>query len=428
MRRLMIGSVWAYFLVLLIGPLFYLVVQSFSEGIAPFWTELTRPEALHGFLLTAEITVIVLVVNLCFGTVTALVLVRQKFPGRTFLSGLIDLPFAVSPVIAGFMLILLFGPDTILGSFFGSLGVKVLFAFPAMVLATLFATFPFVVRELTPLLQTIGTESEEAARTLGAGEWQVFLQSDLACVAMGADLRRHAHRRPLHWRIRGRARGLGEYSPVDANGHAAHLSELCRFQLYRRQRRGLRAAGGLIRNPGIAGDRQGEGPSCDPTDVCRSSMKIEVKDLAKTFGPVVAVGGVSFQVEEGELLGLLGPSGSGKTTVLRMIAGLEAPSSGDIWIDGRRVNDLTVQERNIGFVFQHYALFKHLTVYDNIAFGLRVKKWGRQAIGRSDCGATDLDEPGRAGRSVSPPALGRATSTSGDCPGVGPPPERTPSR
>ena len=120
MRRLMIGSVWAYFLVLLIGPLFYLVVQSFSEGIAPFWTELTRPEALHGFLLTAEITAIVLVVNLCFGTVTALVLVRQKFPGRTFLSGLIDLPFAVSPVIAGFMLILLFGPDTILEAFFGS--------------------------------------------------------------------------------------------------------------------------------------------------------------------------------------------------------------------------------------------------------------------------------------------------------------------
>ncbi len=111
-------------------------------------------------------------------------------------------------------------------------------------------------------------------------------------------------------------------------------------------------------------------------------MKIEVKDLAKTFGSVVAVEGVSFQVEEGELLGLLGPSGSGKTTVLRMIAGLETPSCGDIWIDGRRMNGLTVQERNIGFVFQHYALFKHLTVYDNVAFGLRVKKWDRQAIGR----------------------------------------------
>ncbi|ULA67525.1 MAG: Sulfate/thiosulfate import ATP-binding protein CysA [Nitrospira sp.] len=109
-------------------------------------------------------------------------------------------------------------------------------------------------------------------------------------------------------------------------------------------------------------------------------MKIEVRGLTKTFGSSNAVGGVSFVVNEGELLGLLGPSGSGKTTVLRLIAGLEVPTSGDIFIDGKRVNDLTVQERNIGFVFQHYALFKHLTVFDNIAFGLKIKKWNRRDI------------------------------------------------
>lgn len=89
---------------------------------------------------------------------------------------------------------------------------------------------------------------------------------------------------------------------------------------------------------------------------------------------------VSFQVKEGELLGLLGPSGSGKTTVLRLIAGLETPSGGDIYIDGKRVNDLSVQDRNIGFVFQHYALFKHLTVFENIAFGLKIKKWNPAEI------------------------------------------------
>jgi sulfate transport system ATP-binding protein len=106
-------------------------------------------------------------------------------------------------------------------------------------------------------------------------------------------------------------------------------------------------------------------------------VKIEVRDLAKEFKSVEAVSGVSFSVNEGELLGLLGPSGSGKTTVLRMIAGLETPTSGDILIDGVRVNHLPVQQRNIGFVFQHYALFKHLTVFHNIAFGLKIKKWTR---------------------------------------------------
>jgi len=184
-RRLLIGSVWFYFILLLISPILYLVTQSFDEGIEAFWREVTTPEALHGFMLTLEITAIVLVINLVFGTITALVLVRQHFAGRTILSGLIDLPFSVSPVIAGFMLILLFGPETILGTFFGTLGVKVLFAMPAMVLATLFATFPFVVRELTPLLQTTGTDTEEAARTLGATEWQVFLKVTLPMLRWG---------------------------------------------------------------------------------------------------------------------------------------------------------------------------------------------------------------------------------------------------
>jgi sulfate/thiosulfate transport system permease protein len=185
MRRMLIGLVWLYFSTLLVGPILYLAVQSFGEGVSTFWGEITTPEALHGFTLTFEITAIVLVVNLLFGTITALVLVRQRFIGRTILSGLIDLPFSVSPVIAGFMLILLFGPETLLGTFFGTLGIKVLFAMPAMVLATLFATFPFTVRELTPLLQTIGTDAEEAARTLGANEWQVFFKVTLPALRWG---------------------------------------------------------------------------------------------------------------------------------------------------------------------------------------------------------------------------------------------------
>jgi sulfate transport system ATP-binding protein len=109
-------------------------------------------------------------------------------------------------------------------------------------------------------------------------------------------------------------------------------------------------------------------------------MSIELKNVSKKFGDVAAVNRVSLSVNEGELLGLLGPSGGGKTTVLRMIAGLEVPTEGDILIRGQRVNDVPVQRRNIGFVFQHYALFKAMNVFKNIAFGLKIKKWKKAEI------------------------------------------------
>ena len=104
-------------------------------------------------------------------------------------------------------------------------------------------------------------------------------------------------------------------------------------------------------------------------------MSIELKNVSKQFGEVPAVNHVSFSVNEGELLALLGPSGGGKTTVLRMIAGLELPTEGDIFIRGQRVNDIKVQKRNIGFVFQNYALFQNMTVFKNVAFGLKIKRW-----------------------------------------------------
>src|SRR5512143_1256580 len=106
-------------------------------------------------------------------------------------------------------------------------------------------------------------------------------------------------------------------------------------------------------------------------------MSIELRNVTKQFGEVAAVKSVSFSVKEGELIALLGPSGGGKTTVLRMIAGLEMPTEGDVFIRGQRVNDVSVRQRNIGFVFQNYALFKNMTVAKNISFGLKVKKWKR---------------------------------------------------
>lgn len=109
-------------------------------------------------------------------------------------------------------------------------------------------------------------------------------------------------------------------------------------------------------------------------------MHIEVRGLNKSFGDFHAVKDVSFDIEKGKLIGLLGPSGGGKTSILRMLAGLETPTSGDIVFHGKRVNDLPPQERGIGFVFQNYALFKHMTVFDNVAFGLKVKKLPKEKI------------------------------------------------
>jgi sulfate transport system ATP-binding protein len=109
-------------------------------------------------------------------------------------------------------------------------------------------------------------------------------------------------------------------------------------------------------------------------------VSIELKNITKKFGEITAVANVSFSVRDGELMALLGPSGGGKTTVLRMIAGLEMPTEGDVFIRGVRVNDLSVQQRNIGFVFQNYALFKNMSVFKNVAFGLKIKKWKRADV------------------------------------------------
>ena len=109
-------------------------------------------------------------------------------------------------------------------------------------------------------------------------------------------------------------------------------------------------------------------------------MYIELKNINKTFGDVKASDNVSFGIEKGRLIGLLGPSGSGKTTILRMLAGLEKQDSGDIFIDGKNVNDLSTDQRGIGFVFQNYALFPYLTVFDNIAYGLKIQKKEKEYI------------------------------------------------
>jgi sulfate/thiosulfate transport system permease protein len=173
-RWLLIGLVVAYMAVLILAPLGALVSGAFAQGVGAIFSALNQPDVRYAFWLTLLISVVTVVVHVVFGTAVAWVLVRHRFFGRRVLNGLIDLPFAVSPVIAGYMLILLFGRRGMLTPLIEPLGIKVAFALPGMMLATLFVTLPFMVRELMPVLEAFGVEQEQAAATMGASGWQTF--------------------------------------------------------------------------------------------------------------------------------------------------------------------------------------------------------------------------------------------------------------
>ena len=174
LKWLLISIVVAYVVVLIVVPLAALVAGAFSGGLGAIFAALSDPDVLSAFGRTLLIAVIVVLVHAICGTAVAWVLVRQNFRGRRVLNGLIDLPFAVSPVVAGYMLILLFGRSGVLAPLTETLGIKVAFALPGMLLATLFVTLPFMVRELMPVLAAFGIEQEQAAATMGANGWQTF--------------------------------------------------------------------------------------------------------------------------------------------------------------------------------------------------------------------------------------------------------------
>ena len=174
LKWLLIFVVVAYVALLILAPLGALVAGAFAEGIGPLAAALSEPAVLSAFWRTLLIAVIVTAVHAVCGTAVAWVLVRHDFRGKRVLNGLIDLPFAVSPVIAGYMLILLFGRRGALAPLTEALGVQVAFALPGMILATMFVTLPFMIRELMPVLHAFEVEQEHAAATIGASSWQTF--------------------------------------------------------------------------------------------------------------------------------------------------------------------------------------------------------------------------------------------------------------
>lgn len=173
-KWLLIAAVVGYVSFLIVTPITALAVGALEKGIGVSLSSLNDPEVFSAFWNTLWISLIVVTIHAIFGTVVAWVFVRHRFPGRDLINGLVDMPFAVSPVVAGYMLLLLFGRNGLLAPVIEPLGIKVAFAMPGIVLATLFVTLPFMIRELIPVLEAFDTRQEQAAATLGANGWQTF--------------------------------------------------------------------------------------------------------------------------------------------------------------------------------------------------------------------------------------------------------------
>ena len=173
-RWLLISVALGFLGLMLLAPLVAVFVKALEGGIGLYVASITEPDAMSAILLTLQTVAIVVPLNTVFGLAAAWAIAKFDFPGKNFLLTLIDLPFAVSPVIAGMIFISLFGARGLLGPWLAEAGIRIIFSLPGIVLATVFVTFPFVARELIPLMQSQGTAEEEAALTLGAGGWSVF--------------------------------------------------------------------------------------------------------------------------------------------------------------------------------------------------------------------------------------------------------------
>lgn len=184
-RWLLIGVVLGWFALLVLVPAGALLRRVLAGGWAPFADALAAPEVHRAFGLSLGIAGIATVINTVFGVGLALVLVRHRFRGRSLVDGLVDLPFAISPIVAGLMLVVLYGPDGWLGRPIEAAGFRVVYSLPGMVLATTFVTLPFVVREVVPVLRAFGVDQEEAAYTLGAGRWRTFWKVTLPSIRWG---------------------------------------------------------------------------------------------------------------------------------------------------------------------------------------------------------------------------------------------------
>ena len=191
-------------------PLGLVIFQAFSNGLQAYWSALSNADTLSAIRLTLLVAIITVPLNTLFGIIAAWAITRFEFKGKSFLTTLIDIPFSVSPVISGFIFVLLFGAEGWFGNWLVEHDIKIIFAAPGIILATLFITFPFVARQLIPLMQEMGNQEEEAALSLGAGGWKMFFSVTLPNIKWAL----------LYGVLLCNARAMGEFGAVSVvSGH-----------------------------------------------------------------------------------------------------------------------------------------------------------------------------------------------------------------
>src|SRR6478609_3327835 len=203
-RRVVRYGSLGYLAVILVAPVGLIFWRAFEHGWHPFWAAISNPDAVHALKLTLEVAVVAVPLNTLFGVLCALAIVRHRIPGMGLVNAVVDLPMALSPVVVGLSLYLLYANDGWFGTWLTQHGVRILFAYPGILLATIFVSLPFVVREVVPVLREIGTEQEEAAATLGAGPWQTFRKVTLPAIRYAV----------VYGVVLTLARALGEFGAV----------------------------------------------------------------------------------------------------------------------------------------------------------------------------------------------------------------------
>ena len=205
LRVLLIAAAYSVIGLLILVPVVYVFVQAFAEGWQGYVKNLWHdPDTRHSIFLTLTVAPLAVLLNTVFGLAAAWTITRFKFPGRTLLVTLLDVPFAISPVVVGLMFVLLFGMQGYLGPSLRQMGIKVIFAWPGLLLATTFVTLPFVARELIPLMESLGSDEEIAAVSLGASPWQLFWRITLPNIKWGL----------VYGIIQCHARAIGEFGAV----------------------------------------------------------------------------------------------------------------------------------------------------------------------------------------------------------------------